>query len=161
MYIQIDFLDETALVEIIGMIIFMLTVLFSVVSLLDWLKYHSFSLPLSLVALIILTLLHAMYRVFGECVAINTLWDNDNRALSLPKLRQHASFLRAMQNKVAVFENRQELFPLAVTRNLRNGWVATLIVTSRNSDRKAPDSERPPSMATPRIAGPHRRHVSQ
>ncbi|CAE7888333.1 unnamed protein product, partial [Symbiodinium necroappetens] len=149
MYIQIDFLDETALVEIVGMIIFMLTVLFAVVGLLDWLKYHTFSLPLSLLALLIWTLVIAMYRVFEECEAINSLWENDNRALSLailrathaactsphpdPKLNQHASFLRAMQNKVAVFENRQELFGWAVTRNLRNGWVATmatLVVTS-------------------------------
>eukprot|EP00439_Symbiodinium_sp_Y106_P009524 s633_g1.t1 len=140
MYIQIDFLDETVLVEIAGIIIFMVTVLFFVVSLLDWLRNHSWSLPLSLLSLLILTLLHAMYRVFQGCVAINTLWDNDNRALSLatlrathsacmsadPKMHRCASFLRAMQNKVAVFENRQELFGFAVTRNLRNGWLLTV-----------------------------------
>ncbi|CAE7694262.1 unnamed protein product [Symbiodinium sp. CCMP2592] len=139
-YIQKDFVDETVVVEIIGVIIFMLMLLFSVVSLLNWLENHSWSFPLTLLFLLISILFYVLWQVFEECVAINILWESDNRILSVATLKamrsacrskdprvmeRHASLLRAMQNKVAVFDNRQELFGLAVTRNLRNGWVLT------------------------------------
>eukprot|EP00439_Symbiodinium_sp_Y106_P031558 s4542_g3.t2 len=138
--IQKDFVDETVVVEIIGVIIFMLMLLFSVVSLLNWLENHSWSFPLTLLFLLISILFYVLWQVFEECVAINILWENDNRILSVATLKamrsacrsedprvmeRQASLLRAMQNKVAVFDNRQELFGLAVTRNLRNGWVLT------------------------------------
>ncbi|CAE7451179.1 unnamed protein product [Symbiodinium sp. CCMP2456] len=118
----------------------MLMLLFSVVSLLNWLENHSWSFPLSLLFLLISTLFFVLWRVFEECVAINILWENDNRVLSVATLEamrsacsskdprtmeRHASLLRAMQNKVAVVDNRQELFGLVVTRSLRNGWVLT------------------------------------
>ena len=120
------------------MIVMMLLLCFSFVAFVNWLvNNRKWSVGLSLLSVLSVCLLITMYKVFDACVAINNLWENDQQVLSRASLEalmddddqaaKAVAILQAMLKKVEVFDNRQELFGVIVTKNLRNGWMLTIV----------------------------------
>ena len=79
-----------------------------------------------------------MYRVFEVCIEINSLLDRDMLLLTDAMLeaacrpdnewQKILAALQVIERKLSFYDGKQKLLGLTVTANLRNGWIASLVV---------------------------------
>ena len=137
-YIQIDFKDESAIMDACGVIVFLLILAFLFSGVVEWsLRGDPLSLGFLLICALCFTLTFAMFRAFEACIEINNVLDRDALLLSdalLDVARQNETSpevfiaLQAVERRLSKYDDKQRLLGLTVTANLRNGWVASLAV---------------------------------
>ena len=80
-----------------------------------------------------------MFRVFEVCIEINNILDRDTLLLTDAMLKAiHLPFgtdgdqvimaLQAIERRLSAYDDKQKLLGNPVTANLRNGWIASLLV---------------------------------
>lgn len=133
-YIQIDFLDEVVVAECCGVVIMILLFLFFLVAVMEWLQnQYQITCALVLVSWLIVTLVVSMWDLFQACVAINTLWEQDDHTLvdaivtsAMQGQSELKGLLESLQRKVVLSDARQELFGIRVTQALQNAWALSI-----------------------------------
>ena len=133
-YIQIDLLDEVVVAECCGVVIMILLFTFFLVLVMDWWQNRQLkSLGLLLVSGLGVTLVVSMWKLFQACVAINTLWEQDDHTLvdaivtsAMQGQSELKGFLESLQRKVVLSDARQELFGIRVTKALQNAWALSI-----------------------------------
>lgn len=106
----------------------------------EWSLYGD---PLSpaflLISFLSFVLIFAMFRVFEVCIEINNILDRDTLLLTDAMLKAiHLPFgtdrdqvimaLQAIERRLSAYDDKQKLLGNPVTANLRNGWIASLLV---------------------------------
>ncbi|CAK9020352.1 Uncharacterized protein SCF082_LOCUS14881 [Durusdinium trenchii] len=140
-YIQIDFKDESAIMDACGAIVFLLLLGLLFTGIVEW-SLHSdpFSPGFLLILMLSSVLTFAMFRVFEVCIGINNVLDRDTlflteAMLKAVHLRKHwdrtkvIAALQAIERRLSVYDDKQKLLGITVSANLRNGWIASLVVT--------------------------------
>lgn len=140
-YTQVDFEDESAMMNFSSALTFMLLVCFALSGYTDWMIHNSpFSPGLLLACFLVTILALVLFDVLKACININSLLERDvqilvdaaTEAAALPdekKAVQVSVLLRAMERKVESFDNKQEMFGFPITANMRNGWFVSIFVT--------------------------------
>lgn len=134
-YIQIDFVDESAVMDFCAASSTILFLSLASCGILDWiLNRDPFSRGLALIFILVSALNYAILRVFQVCVNINLLLERDARVLTDAAVdiltrpgeakQEVATLLLALQRKVEGFDDQQGLFGLKITRHMRNGWAS-------------------------------------
>ncbi|CAJ1414736.1 unnamed protein product [Effrenium voratum] len=141
-YIQIDFKDESAIVDACGAIVFLLLLGLLFSGVVDWsLHTDAFSPGFLLILMLSLVLIFVMFRVFEECIGINNILDRDTLLLTETMLTavhikskiERPKVIAAPQAialRLSAYDDKQKLLGITVSANLRNGWIASLIVTA-------------------------------
>ncbi|CAJ1456705.1 unnamed protein product [Effrenium voratum] len=150
-YIQVDFVDESAIMDSCVAMTAILLASLGVGGVLDWLVNRDlFSKGFLLLVVLACALSFAMHRGLEACIAINSLLQRDARVLSDAALEvlMHektapsasdtsntngsnlvsADLLLALQRKVEAFDDQQRIFGIPITAQLRNGWLASLLL---------------------------------
>ncbi|CAE7873716.1 unnamed protein product [Symbiodinium microadriaticum] len=140
-FLQLDFVDESAGMDVAATTTALLLWSITIAGLLDWFV-HDTHFTAGFVGTIILTiaLTITMLNILDACIAINQMLLRDARILTdaridvllsdSPEQSKVNSLLEALQVKVEAFDERkQRLFGITITANLRNSWVATLCAT--------------------------------
>ena len=126
-YIQIDFQDESAIMDACGCIVFLLILGFLFCGVVEWsLHGEIFSPAFLLICTLSAVLTMAILRVFEVCIEINSILDRDSLLLTDAML-EAASLSDDQRPKVMAALQAIER-RLTVTANLRNGWLVSLLV---------------------------------
>ena len=137
-YIQIDFKDESAIMDACGAIVFLLLLGLLFTGIVEW-SLHSdpFSPGFLLILMLSSVLTFAMFRVFEVCIGINNVLARDTlflteamlKVVHLPDHTKVIAALQAIERRLSVYDDKQKLLGITVSANLRNGWIASLVVT--------------------------------
>jgi len=143
-YIQIDFLDESAMVDFCGVLTLLLLLCFACSGCFDWIaNADPFSPGLILVAILSICLGVIMLNVIQACIDINELLDRDAEVLTEASaeallLRREnaaevAALLHSIERRIAMFDDKQQILGFTMTASFRNGWVASLVLAALSS----------------------------
>eukprot|EP00449_Zooxanthella_nutricula_P056670 CAMPEP_0198569174 /NCGR_PEP_ID=MMETSP1462-20131121/107445_1 /TAXON_ID=1333877 /ORGANISM="Brandtodinium nutriculum, Strain RCC3387" /LENGTH=455 /DNA_ID=CAMNT_0044300259 /DNA_START=203 /DNA_END=1567 /DNA_ORIENTATION=- len=139
--IQVDFVDESTIMDYCCSISMLLLVAVVGSAGLDWLVHKNFLAPGLLLACFLCTcLVYIINRIFQACIDINALLDRDARVLldaeeDLHRTHPHspsnetlgvALTLRMIARKIELFDDKQQIFGIPITNRVRNGWVASM-----------------------------------
>ncbi|CAK9039829.1 unnamed protein product [Durusdinium trenchii] len=153
--LQTDCLDKAAIVEFCSIVIAFLIFNFAAVGLLSWIAYHQIrTIGFGMILALSLALIVIMLRLLEACVATNLLLEADAERLRLasqkllePKndedkttkeketmsLHNKAMLLHAMERSACAPNDRQQLFGIPVTENMRSGWIISLALAFATS----------------------------
>ena len=138
-FIQVDFADESAIMDACGIIVIVLILGLLLCGIVEWsLHGQLLSLVFLMICTLILVLTFALYRVFDVCIEMNSIMDRDMLLVTDAMLeavcRQNDEWqkvlaaLQVIERKLNFYDGKQKLLGLTVTANLRNGWIASLVV---------------------------------
>jgi len=136
-YVQIDFMDESAMMDYCGVLVIMLLACFVLSGVLDWLAHADvFSPGIILVVTLGVCLSIIMLDVIQVCIDINHILERDSMVLvdaaadailsKRPDAVEVATMLRAVERKVDMFDDRQQVLGVTMTANYRNGWILSV-----------------------------------
>lgn len=117
----------------------LLFISFLTVGCLDWtIRQDPCSPGMLLTVGMCLVLVAVMCIIFQACIKINDLLERDSKILAIAKLEAHkkagddmkvlrtVSLLGTLATTVELIDDKQTLFGITITRNLRNTWIATV-----------------------------------
>ncbi|CAE7711454.1 unnamed protein product [Symbiodinium sp. CCMP2592] len=148
-YMHIDFNDESASMDFCGIAVVVLMFSFAVAGFLVWINneidHGTFGLFL-LIFLLNLFLIGIMNFAFTACIQQNLLLERDARVLvdatlstlmkpgtdseAVKKKDEVASLHQAIQRKIELYDDKQRLFGIEVTANLRNSLLLYAVSTA-------------------------------
>ncbi|CAE7674910.1 unnamed protein product [Symbiodinium sp. CCMP2456] len=148
-YMHIDFNDESASMDFCGIAVVVLMFSFAVAGFLVWINneidHGTFGLFL-LIFLLNLFLIGIMNDAFTACIQQNLLLERDARVLvdatlstlmkpgtdseAVKKKEEVSSLHQAIQRKIELYDDKQRLFGIEVTANLRNSLLLYAVSTA-------------------------------
>ncbi|CAE7670537.1 unnamed protein product, partial [Symbiodinium necroappetens] len=130
-YIQIDFMDESAMMDYCGVLTIILLICFGLAGVMDWIAHADPCSPGLLLILVLAACLSIiMLDVIQVCIDINQILERDSLVLvdaaadailsKRPDAVEVATLLRAVERKVDMFDDRQQVLGVPMTANYRN-----------------------------------------
>ncbi|CAE7942129.1 unnamed protein product [Symbiodinium sp. KB8] len=137
-YIQIDFMDESAMMDYCGVLTIILLICFGLAGVMDWIAHADPCSPGLLLILVFAACLSMiMLDVIQVCIDINQILERDSLVLvdaaadailsKRPDAVEVATLLRAVERKVDMFDDRQQVLGVPMTANYRNGWILSIL----------------------------------
>lgn len=157
-FLQVDCLDKAAIVEFCSIVVVCLLVNFAVVGLMGYMAEHRI-VTIGFVLLLLLSgvLIAIMFMLLQACVGTNKLMEASSEGVRVASqqiletetssvetsetsstfsMEKKVMLLHVIERRVSSSNDRQHLFGIPVTENLRNGWIVSLVLAFGTSSWK-------------------------